>query len=193
MCKIDGCERSSQYKSQDVCQMHYFRFMRGGSYELKKRKEKFFDDRGYVLMCLPNHKLSSKNGLIREHTVVAYAKYGDTLPDCELCGKRLLWGGRSTHIDHIDNDKSNNAPENLRPLCNGCNSSRPYREGGKLREGALYISFNGRVMSVKMWAKEPGVMVSSGTIRNRKNSGMSDYDCLFKEKATHKQDTQKRA
>jgi len=137
-------------------------------------------------MHLPNHKLSSKGGLIREHTVVAYAKYGDTLPNCELCDKELYWGGRSTHIDHMDNNKSNNNPENLRPLCNGCNSSRPYREGGKIRDGALYISFGGRVMSAKMWAKEPDVMVSSGTIRNRKKSGMSDYDCLFKEKITHK-------
>lgn len=33
-CKIDGCNREAMYKADCVCQMHYFRFMRNGTYDL---------------------------------------------------------------------------------------------------------------------------------------------------------------
>ena len=35
-CKIDGCTQNARYKKDQVCQKHYFRFMRYGTYELKR-------------------------------------------------------------------------------------------------------------------------------------------------------------
>lgn len=188
MCKIEGCSNDVRYKSQGVCQKHYFRMMRNGSYHLKPKKEsRSVDSRGYILLYMPHHKLASKRGVIREHTVVAYEKYGDSLPDCELCGKPLSWGmGRSMHIDHIDNQKGNNDPSNLRPLCNGCNSNRPYREDGLKLSRTKYIEFNGESKSAKEWAADYRVHFCQTSIRRRINTGMPTETALFGQKTTHK-------
>ncbi|MYD12212.1 MAG: HNH endonuclease [Gemmatimonadetes bacterium] len=41
---------------------------------------------------------------------------------CVKCGR-----GDVLHVDHIDNDPSNNDPANLRTLCEGCNLARRKR------------------------------------------------------------------
>lgn len=122
-CKIEGCDSECRYMEQRVCQKHYFRMMRYGTYELikkGKRKSRSQNARGYQMLHMPEHPLAMANGCVYEHRAVIYAKYGENLPDCEICGKPLNW--LNAHIDHIDENVINNSESNLRPLCVGCNT-----------------------------------------------------------------------
>lgn len=121
-CVIPECDRSADYKKQQVCQKHYFRFMRNGSYEPRQRKYRIQNPAGYQKLSESNHPLANKDGYVYEHRFVVYNHYGTDLPSCELCGKATDW--ETCHIDHKDNDVSNNLLGNLRPVCRPCNTMR---------------------------------------------------------------------
>src|SRR5690606_14603157 len=131
MCKVEGCDRKSDYKTADVCQKHYFRMMRNGTYDLIQTRKKIITRApyrnctdGYVLEYCAGHKLAHSNGYVYQHRKVMYDDFGENIPPCEWCGKPSSWNSRGTHIDHIDKNRSNNARSNLRVLCNSCNVSR---------------------------------------------------------------------
>lgn len=184
-CKIEGCDRESDYIEQQVCQKHYFRMMRYGTYELTthgKRQERSHNGRGYQMLHLPDHPLAMVNGAVYEHRKVIYEKYGEVLPDCELCGKSLNW--KIVHIDHIDEVVTNNEESNLRPLCVACNTRRS-KPPEYTRKDAVPVTYLGETKTANEWARDPRVDVSNTTIVRRKKQGMSDYDCLFTAKITH--------
>lgn len=191
MCKISGCLTKSRYKSQDVCQKHYFRKMRNGSYLLSGKKSKngvrkdTIDSSGYVLLYIPNHPLSRKNGFVCEHRVVIYSIYGDRLPDCELCGAHSSWKSRRTHIDHINEVRTDNAKENLRVLCNACNTRRTKRVEHTIsnRSG---IEWSGEIKTAQEWGRDERVPAQGHLIRQRLSRGHSVYDAFFSKKKTHK-------
>lgn len=179
-CKVDGCERSAMYKADQVCQKHYFRMMRNGTYDVvkKDRKERIENPAGYQLIYNPAHPLAQANGYVYEHRMVAHEKYGENLPPCELCGKATSWKAYTTHIDHIDEDVRNNNPENLRPLCNGCNSRRGANPAHE-KVNAMAIEFQGVIDTPTGWARDERVLVSGKTVRCRVKKGWSVEDALF--------------
>ena len=186
-CKVDCCKRDAVYKQQQVCQMHYFRFMRNGTYSLTRtRKKRIENPAGYQKIYLPGHPLANSDSYAYEHRVVVYSKHGEALPDCPGCGKKITW--ENCHIDHIDCDVKNNNPSNLRPVCRGCNV---FRGHSATSMGKLFLTINGKTMSAQRWAREPGVAVSGATIRRRKKFGASDYDAVYAAKITHKKTTPK--
>lgn len=184
-CKVEGCDRECRYQAQQVCQKHYFRMMRYGTYDLTKvgkRKERTSNDKGYQMLHLPDHPLAMANGSVYEHRAVMYEKYGDVLPPCGLCGKKLNWS--NAQIDHIDEVVTNNVESNLRPLCIVCNTRRNAPPASN-RKDAVVISLGDEKKTANEWARDPRVDVSNTTIVRRKRLGMSDFDCLFYPKATH--------
>lgn len=184
-CKIDGCDRESDYIAQQVCQKHYFRMMRYGTYEttkVGKRRERSHNGNGYQMLHRPDHPLKMANGFVYEHRAVVYEKYGEELPDCELCGKKLNW--KIVHIDHIDEVVTNNDESNLRPLCGNCNTRRG-RAPEYMRKGAIAITYLGETKTPNAWSKDPRINVSNATITRRKKNGMTDFECLFSPKITH--------
>ena len=46
-CKIDGCKSEVMCKQQGVCQKHYFRMRRNGSYDLKDRNFRYESENAY--------------------------------------------------------------------------------------------------------------------------------------------------
>ena len=59
----------------------------------------------YVYLNRPDHPNAAKNGIVGEHVVVASEKIG-----------RPLLPGEVVH--HVDGDKANNDPDNLRVMTN---------------------------------------------------------------------------
>lgn len=102
--------------------------------ERKPVVERIYTDfNGYVAIYGREHPLTSASGLVYEHQVVLYEKIGPGPHACHWnCGKMLEWGGRNgIHVDHLDEDRSNNDPENLVPSCVGCNWGRSQRKTGR--------------------------------------------------------------
>lgn len=187
MCKIEGCSRECKhYPGLGVCQMHYFRFMRNGSYDLLPRSRKYrrSNPAGYQKIYEPNHPLAGCDGYVYEHRFIIWGRYGKNLPDCEICGKQTNW--ETCHIDHKDNDVTNNAIENLRPVCRPCNTMRGRKPEHEYPRAKHSLTYNGITGMPKFWSKYPGVKVTESTIRKRIASGMSSFDVLFSPKKTHK-------
>lgn len=192
-CKINGCDRDVMYPGKMLCQVHYFRFMRYGTYELvgpRKhggvptiRKMRKSNAAGYQLLFDPTHKLSMKDGYVYEHRKVVYSIYGENLPSCEICGKPTDW--KTCHIDHKDTDVTNNIFGNLRPLCRACNTFRDY-PSQHTKKHCMAITFDGVTQTPEEWSRDPRVLVVGRTISLRKRSGMSDFDALFSPKLTNK-------
>lgn len=186
-CHVEGCNREVMYKSQQVCQMHYFRFMRTGSYEKREsiRKPRIIQSGGYAKLYLPEHPLASKSGYVYEHRKLMYDKYGDDLPDCEICGAFCDWKPYHTHIDHIDKNKLNNTEQNLRVLCNACNTRRDFPPAHE-RKNCMAITLDGVTMTPHEWSRVEGVTVNSRTISRRIKAGMDAKEAIFKPSKTYK-------
>lgn len=50
---------------------------------------------------------------------------------CEICGQVPFWNGKHMVLilDHIDGDRRNNSPENLRSICANCDIQLPTSRG----------------------------------------------------------------
>lgn len=181
-CKIDGCDRDAMYQKDQVCQKHYFRMMRYGTYDLtrKKRKYRVQTPNGYQKVYEPSHFLADNFGYVFEHRFV-YFKFAKKPTNCAICGKKLDFD--TCMVDHIDEDKTNNKLENLRELCRGCNCIRGYCP---TTNATSEITINGVTGTPEWWSRQDGVKLSGSSIRRRKIQGWSDYDCVFKERITHK-------
>ncbi|CAI2002621.1 HNH endonuclease [Serratia ficaria] len=187
-CKIEGCEKDCKhYPGKGVCQMHYFRMMRYGTYDLtaKPRKPRSQNAKGYQMLHIPYHPLSMANGAVYEHRKVVYDRYGEKLPPCEKCGKQVTWD--AAHIDHIDDVVDNNTPSNLRVLCRACNVMRArVHIPSHSRKRNHAITFEGVTKTATEWARDSRVMVAGNTIVLRLKKGMSVEQALFTDKATHR-------
>lgn len=188
-CKVEGCEREcTHYPRKGVCQMHYFRMMRYGTYELTKsgkRKDRSHNSKGYQMLYLPNHPLVMANGAVYEHRKVVYDKYGEGLPPCEKCGKHVDW--KNVHIDHKDEIVDNNKAENLRVLCCACNVMRSrIHIPEHTKKGRTAITYKGVTKTASEWARDQHVNISAHTIQVRLKRGMSVEDALFSPKVTHR-------
>lgn len=193
LCVADGCDRIATYPSEGLCQRHYFRMWRYGTTKLTKwgnRKPKVVTPNGYVKMYLPDHALADGSGYVYEHRYVVYAAYGDSLPDCEMCGERLDW--LTCYVDHVDENPANNDPQNLRPVCCACNVARGrVKKEEHERPHCRAITINGKTMTASEWARQPGVYVASNTILRRIKTGVPPRDAVYGPKVTHVKKTPK--
>lgn len=190
ICKVDGCDRDAMYKSQQVCQKHYFRFMRNGHYKLKGFREEgeprphkyryIEKKRGYSSVYEPGHALSNAAGMVKEHRFIYFEQIDNNPTKCALCECPINW--EILHIDHIDNNPRNNSPTNLRALCRPCNV---YRGHSALSSGKHVFEIQGIRLTSAVWARVPGVPVSHATITRRRKQGLCDYDAVLNDSLTH--------
>ncbi|MGI8721199.1 MAG: hypothetical protein ACR2JG_03120 [Geodermatophilaceae bacterium] len=83
------------------------------------------DANGYLVRRLAGpHPLADNQGRVYEHRLVLYAVLGPGTFPCHWCRKPVDWDERTLHVDHLDDDKTNNNPANLVPSCLVCNVRR---------------------------------------------------------------------
>lgn len=174
MCIGPGCDRPALYKSACLCQKHYFRARRGRPLEDRPRGVPFIvDPRGYLGIYEPSHPLAHANGVVPAHRKALFDS-GSVVNECDICKVRVTW--KSCHVDHIDENPSNNAIGNLRPLCMDCNVKRTKVID---RRGATVLIAEGERKTLSEWSRDIRVQVGIHTIIRRKKLGMSDEHALF--------------
>jgi HNH endonuclease len=103
--------------------MHFYRHYRHGDvHYVRKAKVERRIDRRYVLLRMPGHPLAHDNW-VYEHRLVLYEQLGPGPQECWWCGVEIRWDD-GLQVDHLDHDRSNNAPWNLVPTCQPCNQGR---------------------------------------------------------------------
>lgn len=168
-CSVEGCARERKSKRSDYCSLHYMRVWRYGRTSLREDVKPKLEPSGYVRV-----------GSEREHRKVFKKAYAEIVPDCWGCGKPLSWDmGKAMHIDHINEDKSDNRIENLRASCWKCNVRR------SAPGGSITLDARGRSMCVKDWSREPDVSFCYASILRRVKKGLSPEEALFGKKKTH--------
>lgn len=82
---------------------------------------------GYRMVSRPGHPIASKLGRVLEHRAVLFDAIGPGPHPCHWCGWSVNWksdaGGR-INVDHLDDNRLNNALDNLVPSCMDCNTRR---------------------------------------------------------------------
>lgn len=125
ICIIKGCRKTAVRTRNTLCEAHYYQNRRTGSFN-KKIYPKTADHGSYVRILgshVQNHPMrSKKSNMLYEHRMVAYDSRNGICDDCFWCGKELTW--ESCVIDHLNEDKHDNRPDNLLVSCPRCNRGR---------------------------------------------------------------------
>jgi hypothetical protein len=167
-CAVEGCEKP--LKQREYCKMHYTRLYRTGSLDLiAKTIPQFIEQSGgYLLEHAPDHPLTRKGKRVYAHRKAMYDARGAGPFPCHWCGASVTWD--DLHVDHLDEDKHNNNPNNLVPSCPSCNKKRGYhKQVEKIRARGVQITAFGQTMCRSEWAREVGLTASS--LRSRILSG----------------------
>lgn len=137
-CVVEGCSLVPRSRTAHWCEMHYGRWRRNGDpTRLVEYRTERKTDRGYVMLKDPEHPLSAGRW-VYEHRAVLYDVHGGVVPaQCEWCGEPFSeW--RDIHVDHLNYDRADNRPENLRASCRSCNTGR--HEGSDLETWAVSMA-----------------------------------------------------
>lgn len=94
---------------------------------------------GYRLIKAPGHPMAHTSGWALEHRVVLFNAIGNGPHACHWqCGRQLEWHHENPSwqllADHVDDNRLNNAADNLVPACRNCNATRGQHVG--LKNGA---------------------------------------------------------
>lgn len=154
-CGTIGCEKLANRKGAGLCEACYMRMRRRGTTAYKRPFSKRLQSAGYVWIWKPEHPLSKGNGLY-EHRYIYYENNGKGPFECYWCGKFLIWS--TMHIDHLDDVRHNNTPENLVASCPECNKARGRHKMVKTKRAqGRQITYNGETKCVSEWAKYVGI------------------------------------
>jgi hypothetical protein len=142
-CPTEGCNNVADRVTANLCDACYCRVRRNGTTIKQDRtaKYRYKTGAGYIKLLEPNHPLADSGGYVYEHRSVAHEKYGEGMQECHWCATSLEWS--SVVIDHLNDSKEDNSPNNLVTSCNACNRLRGalYHVLDKLRPGALEEMF----------------------------------------------------
>lgn len=151
-CSVDGCIDYARNVTPPLyCEVHYCRLRRTGTTDKPTIAKFKKNDRGYVLVYEPDHPLAGgkEDNYVYEHRQVLHDALGGIPPvRCEWCLTDLD-GWSAVHVDHLDFDRANNAPENLIASCAGCNRRRmPHGDPDGFADGTA-----ARIVLARHWSE----------------------------------------
>lgn len=176
-CVASGCDRPANRKTLQLCEMHYYRLRRNGSFEKVDRVKPGLLKHagGYLLAHAPDHPLRrDSSSRVYEHRIIYHAKHGDGPFACNWCGKLVTWD--DLHVDHLNDRPDDNQPGNLVASCPPCNQKRgldKMRTTQRLKSGRRYTA-HGKTMCMSEWAAHLGL--SRNAIEYRLNAGWRAED-----------------
>lgn len=123
-CEVEGCPKQAVRAGAGLCEACYVRRRRTGGVKDTRSPPvyRYRTHAGYIVRLQPGHPLATAEGRVLEHRQVAFAKCGGVCPACYWCCKKLEWA--SAVVDHLNDEKDDNRPDNLVVACNGCNRAR---------------------------------------------------------------------
>ncbi|WP_409017057.1 HNH endonuclease [Arthrobacter sp. MP_2.3] len=95
-------------------------------------------DAEYRRVRQSGHPLADKYGRLWEHRAVLYDSCGAGPQECHYCSAPLDWAAdklapNAVQVDHLNDKRDDNRPENLVPCCRRCNVAK----GQERRHDAL--------------------------------------------------------
>lgn len=122
-CDTADCPNNIARPSYGLCEACYMRFRRNGTVDsiVKKQHRKVLAS-GYVWVHAPGHPVARADGSAFEHRVVLYDRIGPGPHPCVWCSRELEWS--EIKVDHLNEVKDDNTPDNLVPACGRCNEAR---------------------------------------------------------------------
>lgn len=166
-CSVIDCENSPRSPTSPHCEKHYGRLRRHGSLDRRVHPTSVHSH-GYLLKYQPDHPLRRVSPRIYEHRVVFFDACGAGPFNCHVCGERVTWD--DMHVDHLNDIKTDNRPENLAPACVRCNPWRGKDRVAMSRKSprVRWIEYNGEHLPMSAWAKRVGISVQSLSFRLQK-------------------------
>lgn len=138
-CAVPGCAKLRAASGPppgraSLCRGHQARKQRHGDVQahiplLAHKKGPWLRPDGYLSEWRPGHPVSGVNGEVLVHRRVLFDAIGAGIHQCHWCECDVVWGLPTSDpsalvVDHLDEDKQNNALENLVPSCLPCNVRR---------------------------------------------------------------------
>ncbi|WP_160119653.1 HNH endonuclease [Rhodovarius lipocyclicus] len=175
-CKVQGCGRQSRSPTAAFCEMHYYRIRRRGDVNplpARPAKPTRHHTHGYVVEHRPGHAMTTPGSprYAYQHRRVFFDAHGEGPFSCHVCGKDVDYS--SMHVDHLDDDRSNNRLSNLAAACPTCNQWRGHDKvvaALRAKPGVL-VEFQGERLSRAQWAARIGI--SRNALAARLLSGWS--------------------
>ena len=97
-CTMEGCDKP--HRAKGLCQMHYRRVALYDHPELVTSIGYNYDNRGYVMLHLPNHPIANKGGNVYEHRLVMSEHIG-------------RWLTKNESVHHKNGNRKDNRIDNL--------------------------------------------------------------------------------
>jgi HNH endonuclease len=140
VCQIPGCTK--RRKARGLCDMHVTRLYRHGDpqHGASRKGKGYIHENGYIQVGRKGHPLAiGDRQNVPLHRAILYDAIGPGPHGCHWCGVLIAWTPTAEMsrlvVDHLDENKLNNARSNLVQSCQPCNVSR--RAGSIRAAGVL--------------------------------------------------------
>lgn len=156
-CTAENCGTPVRSPGAMYCEKHYMRIRRGGTTEKRKvAADRLVTTHGYIIAYRPDHPLAYSDGRVFEHRAVYYDAHGPGPFCCHWCGTSVTW--ETLHIDHLNDQKTDNRLSNLAATCADCNMRRGLPKMRKtMRENGVRLRLGDDERCISEWARHLGI------------------------------------